>query len=287
MTGPVLVTGATGFIGRALAERLRKDKYDIVALGSAQGDIADPATLAPYHGRDLACVFHLAALTYVPASWKDPRAFERVNVGGTRNVVSLCAAARAPLIYMSAYVYGVVGSQPINEDVGPSPNNPYAESKLLAEEACRAHASASGVPVTVLRPFNVYGPGQPKQFLIPTILKQVLDGHAVEVADLEPRRDWIFADDVAEAAVAAAQKSGGYRVYNIGSGVSVSVAELIGRIQALAQTRLPVRSRKERRSQEIADTVADISRAKRELSWSPAVSLDEGLQRCLEAMRNQ
>lgn len=287
MSGPVLVTGATGFIGRTLVERLRKEGLDVLALSSAHGDIADPATLAPYRGRDLAGVFHLAALTYVPASWKDPRAFERVNVGGTRNVLSLCAVARAPLVYMSAYVYGVVGSAPISEDVSPSPNNPYAESKLLAEEACRAHASASGVPVTVLRPFNVYGPGQPEQFLIPTILKQVLGGRAIEVADLEPRRDWVFADDVAEAAAAAAQKTGGYRVYNIGSGASVSVAELISRIQALAQTRLPVRSRKEHRDQEIADTVADISRAKRELGWSAAVSLDEGLRRCLEAMRNR
>jgi len=287
VTGPVLVTGATGFIGRALVQRLRKESWEVLELGSAQGDIAESATLASYQGRSLACVFHLAGVTYVPASWQDPRAFHRVNVSGTQNVVALCAATRAPLIYMSAYVYGVVASQPISEDVSPKPNNPYAESKVLAEEACRAHASATGIPVTVLRPFNVYGLGQPERFLIPTILKQVLHESAIEVADLEPRRDWVFADDVVEAAIVAAQKSGGYRVYNIGSGASVSVAELISRIQALAQTRLPVRSKKQQRSQEIADTVADISRAQRELGWSPAVPLDEGLRRCLEAMRKR
>jgi nucleoside-diphosphate-sugar epimerase len=193
----------------------------------------------------------------------------------------------APLVYMSAYVYGVVARQPISEEVTPRPNNPYAESKLLAEEACCAHASANDVPVTVLRPFNVYGPGQPARFLIPTILKQVLYGREVEVADLEPRRDWVFVDDVADAAAVAGQKSAGYRVYNIGSGTSMSVAELISRIQALAQTGLPVRSKKQQRSQEIADTVADISRAQRELGWSPAVPLDEGLRRCLEAMNRR
>jgi len=287
MTEPVLVTGATGFIGRALVARLRRENREVLALGSAEGDIADPATLAPYRARKLACVFHLAGLTYVPQSWADPDAFRRTNVGGTERVLELCRSARAPLVFMSAYVYGVVARQPISEDLSPRPNNPYAESKLLAERACEAHASAHNLPVTVLRPFNVYGPGQAARFLIPSILEQISGGRAIEVLDLEPRRDWVFVDDVAEAAAVAAHKMNGCRVYNIGSGASVSVAELIDRIQALAHTRLPVRSKNQPRSQEIADTVADISRATRELGWRPAVPLDEGLRRCLEAMKKR
>lgn len=287
MREPVLVTGATGFIGRALTARLRKDGQQVIALGSAQGDISDPATLARFKSGKLACVFHLASLIYVPDSWSDPNAFRRTNVGGTENVLALCRATRAPLIYMSAYVYGVVAHQPISEDATPRPNNPYAESKLLAERACSAHASESGLATTALRPFNVYGPGQNARFLIPTILRRVLEGEPIEVMDLRPRRDWVFVDDVAEAAVAAAEKAGGYRVYNIGSGASISVADLISRIQDLAGTRLPVRSKEQPRSDEIADTVADISRAKRELGWSPATPLDQGLRKCIEAMKKR
>jgi GDP-4-dehydro-6-deoxy-D-mannose reductase len=287
VTEPVLVTGATGFIGRALVARLKKKGHEVIALGSTQGDIADPATLVSLRNRKFACVFHLAGLTYVPASWGDPDAFRRINVGGTENVLSLCSAAGAPLVYMSGYVYGVVAHQPISEEVPPRPNNPYAESKLLAEQACRACASAAGVKVTVLRPFNVYGPGQAPRFLVPTVIEQVLRRRVVEVLDLEPRRDWVFVEDVAEAAITAAQRMDGYRVYNIGSGVSVSVGELITRIQALARTRLPVRSMNQPRTQEIADTVAEIAKAKRELGWSPATSLDHGLRQCIEAMKKR
>jgi nucleoside-diphosphate-sugar epimerase len=281
---PVLVTGATGFIGRATVECLKNDQREIVALGSADGDIADAGTLDPFRAHAFACVIHLAGRNYVPESWRNTAAFMRANLEGTIRVLELCREKRVPLVFVSAYVYGLVSGKPISEEELPAPRNPYAESKYLAEQACRSFFDSYGVPVTVLRPFNVYGPHQDERFLVPTIIRQVVQRKTIEVLDLGPRRDWVFVDDVAEAIVAASRRKTGYSVYNIGSGASVSVEELIQRIQEVARTELPVRSRNQPRAQEIDDTVADIGKAARELGWQPRTPLREGLQRCVEAM---
>lgn len=282
MNDETLITGATGFIGRRVAALLAAKGWTFQALGSRDGDIADPATLQPLGKRRFARVIHLAGRSYVPDSWHDPKGFEHTNVEGTRNVLELCRGSSATLVFVSAYVYGNVARQPIGETTPPSPSNPYARSKHLAEQLCRSYNEAHGISVTVLRPFNVYGPGQGDRFLVPTLLRQARAGVEIEVQDLSPRRDWIFVDDVASAIVVAAQKPRGFSVYNIGSGASTSVEELVGLIQRVCGTALPVRTAGRPRENEIADTVADIAKARRELNWMPATSLEEGLRRCAE-----
>jgi len=277
----VLVTGATGFIGRSVTARLTSDGVAFTGLGSADGDVADRATLGRLKGGKYARVVHLAGRSFVPDSWTDTAGFMRTNVGGTESVLEFCRESGAALVFVSGYVYGSSKRQPIREDTPPNPNNPYARSKYLAENSCRSCHERHGVPVTVLRPFNVYGPGQGPRFLVPSILRQVRDGSAIEVHDLAPRRDWVYVDDVAAAIVAAARGPRGFEVYNIGSGASTSVEELIRRIQAVCGTALPVRVIGRPRDNEIADTVADIAKARRELGWSPATALDEGLRRCV------
>lgn len=287
MDDEVLVTGATGFIGRRVAALLDAKGRKVHGLGWRDGDLAERATLERLARRRFARVIHLAGRSYVPDSWHDPAGFERTNVEGTRNVLELCRATGASLVFVSAYVYGNAARQPIAEDVPVAPNNPYAKSKHLAEQLCRSYNAAHGVAVTVLRPFNVYGPGQDSRFLVPTLLRQASEGVAIEVQDLAPRRDWVFVDDVAAAITAAAQKPRGYSVYNIGSGVSTSVAELIALVQQAYGTALPVRTVGRPRQNEIADTVADIAKAGRELGWVPATPLEAGLCRCVEEMNKR
>jgi len=284
VTETVLVTGATGFIGKPLVARLRADGQDVVAIGSAQGDITDPATLRPLANRRIRHVVHLAGRTYVPESWDDPQAFFHTNAGGTLNVLQLCRAAGASLTFLSAYIYGIPERLPIAEDAPARPNNPYALSKHFAEEACRFYAEHFEVAVTVLRPFNVYGPGQSDRFLIPKVLQQILRAKEIEILDLKPRRDWLFVEDLVDAVAAARRAPSGYNVYNLGSGVSHSVEELIQLIQEVTNTHLPVRSKTAQRENEIDDTVADIGKARVGLSWTPCVTLRDGIKRCLEAM---
>lgn len=285
MSDRVLVTGATGFIGRALVKSLRDAGLEVVALGSADGDVRNRETFARYSGSGIAGVIHLAGRSFVPESWTDPAAFMDVNFMGTARVLEFCRLENASLVFLSAYVYGIPDRLPINEEAPVRPNNPYAQSKQLAEQVCRFYAEQLHVPVTVLRTFNVYGPGQGESFLIPSIMRQLCNGEVVEVLDLEPRRDWVFVTDVVSAIMAARGRVAGYNIYNIGSGVSHSVAEVIRIAQKVAGSTIPVRSAATRRLNEIHDVVADIAKARRELGWSPVHDLDSGLRKCWLSLR--
>lgn len=284
----ILITGASGFIGRALASRLKAMGRDVVPLDSADGDIADRETLAGYTQYDIAHVFHLAGKTFVPDSWDDPQAFCQTNVLGTVNVLEFCRKKRIPVTYVSAYVYGHPDSLPIGEDSAIRPSNPYALTKRLAEEACEFYARAYGLPVTTIRPFNVYGIGQAENFLIPAIISQVLEGgEKIVVKDLAPRRDYVYLEDLVTALLATLDKSDGYRVYNIGSGVSLSVQEVIDVIQGIAGTRKKVVCDNAVRTNELMDVVADITRAGNELGWHPVFSFHAGIDSIIRSKREQ
>ncbi|HJT44555.1 MAG TPA: NAD-dependent epimerase/dehydratase family protein [Rhizomicrobium sp.] len=286
MSNTVLVTGGTGFIGAAVTAALRESGRSVIALGRADGDITSPKTLDRHRGKSVTSVVHCAGRTFVPDSWEYPASFLETNAGGTMRVLEFCRGEGARLVHIGAYIYGRPESLPIAESAPVRANNPYAFSKHVAEEACRFHAEHMGLEVTVLRPFNVYGPGQPEKFLIPTILAQLRHGHSVEMLDLEPRRDYVFLADLVDAVLRAeARAERGYSVFNIGSGISHSVAEIVATAQAVAGTHLKVTSRQQRRAQEIPDVVADITAAKTILNWTPRHNLSAGLEKCWNVLR--
>ncbi len=273
----VLVTGASGFLGRTLVHVLRVQGHQVFTLDRKDWDLTGPElfTRSGVHGPDH--VFHLAARTFVPDSWVEPSEFMRVNFLGTLNVLENCRQAGASLTFVSAYLYGTPDRLPVREDAPLRPNNPYALSKCVAEEACDFYHRIHGIPVQVVRPFNIYGPDQPVKFLFPSLLSQILgDSGEIVVNDLEPRRDYIHVTDVANG-ISMTVKRPGFGVFNLGSGVSVSVQEVLNRMQAMAGTRKPVRSMGARRNNELMDVYADISKAKAELGWTPKITLDQGI----------
>lgn len=278
----ILVTGAGGFIGRRLVNFLRDAGHSVHALGSEGGDIADPATLRRFDAFPVDFVFHLAGRTYVPDAWREPADFQRVNVIGALNVMELCRAKRIPLTYVSAYLYGIPSTLPVKETDRIEPNNPYALSKSLAESLCRFYAEYFAVPVTIIRPFNIYGPGQKAHFLIPEILAQVKAGKSIHLKDLSPRRDYLYVDDLVDALIRTLDSKLGCHVYNIGYGSSFSVAEIVKAIQSVAGTSLPVVSENAPRQNEILDVYADIGKAMRELHWHPRHSLEEGINTMIQ-----
>jgi GDP-4-dehydro-6-deoxy-D-mannose reductase len=276
-----IVTGAAGFIGQALVPALAAAGHAVVPLARTDGDVADAATWERLPAVDH--VFHLAALSYVPDSWDDPAGFLATNVGGTTRALDYCRQNGAHLVFVSAYVYGVPQRLPIREDDPAAPNNPYALSKFLAEQVCAFHAAEMKVPVTVVRPFNIFGPGQRPEFLIPTILAHVRRGETIRVKDLTPRRDYLFVDDLVAALLRTIERPHRYRPFNLGSGVSHSVQEIIDIIQAAAGTQLPVVSADAPRANEIPDVRADITCAHEQLGWTPRVTFAEGIARLVQA----
>lgn len=272
----VLVTGASGFIGQHLVPRLRGEGHEVLDVGRTSGDVADDATWRSFPLADV--VVHLAAKSFVPDSWDAPGVFLRTNLLGTVAAMEYCRAHGARLVFPSSYMYGDAVQQPIPENTTLVAKNPYALSKRLAEEACEFFADRFGLNITILRPFNIYGPGQSNTFLIPMIVNQLKGGREVHVKDLEPRRDYVYIRDIVEAMVKAAACERGLNVFNLGSGVSHSVADVIQTIQTVWGTDLPVRSDGVRRKDEVMDTVADITRAAQQLGWKPRFTLRQGIE---------
>lgn len=276
----ILVTGASGFIGQHLVRRLQEAGREVHAAGSAAGDVVDERTWFGYPKADV--VIHLAGKAFVPASWDQPAAFIRCNLMGTVGALDYCVRQKARLVLVSSYLYGRPDSLPIPETAPLLANNPYALSKKLAEEACRFYANSLGAQITILRPFNVYGSGQSDAFLVPSIIRQVATSDCVRVKDLEPKRDYVYVDDVVRAIISAADRQGEFSVFNIGSGVSHSVDELVQIVQLVMGKALPVVSDVERRKDEVMDTVANIAQARMHLGWIPRWTLLEGVRQMVE-----
>jgi len=277
----VVVTGAGGFIGRFLVERLQATGIEVVALSRSTGfSLLEDAL--PLDG--VAHVFHLAAETGVPDAWEDPARYHLVNTHGTVRVLDQCRRAGCSMTLVGAYIYGVPEHLPIDETHPVHANNPYAFSKWMAEQACAWYAEMFAVPVTAIRLFNVYGPGQSARFLIPRIVEQVLDPAlaTIELMDLAPKRDYLYIDDAIDALLASVPTSG-FSLYNVGSGTSHSVEEVVSATLAAAGIDKPVVDLHQQRQNEIPDVRADCRKLAGERGWAPKVGLAAGLEKMIEA----
>lgn len=276
----ILITGAGGFIGQALNEKLKSD-YEIITLDRSKGDITNINTFQNID--KVEHVFHLAARTFVPDSWNETSDFLNSNLIGTANVLEFCKRSHTSLTFVSAYIYGKPESLPIKENAVIKPNNPYALSKFLSEQICEFYSTFHNLNITIIRPFNIYGPGQPIHFLIPKIIDMVKRKVKIELFDLAPKRDYIFIDDVVDALVKTLKlKLPGFNVFNIGSGKSLSVQEVVECIQEAAGTNLEVISKEQQRKEELDNVVADISNSLVNLKWAPFTEFELGIKKTFD-----
>ena len=279
----ILVTGSSGFVGKNLVDELKRQDAEVLTLTDRSGhriDIRDQQIAKEM--RDIDIVYHLAAITSVPFSFENPGETYEVNVLGTLNILEMCRLCNAEqIIFASSYVYGQPQYLPINEKHLLQPTNPYARSKVLGEELCRAYNTDFGVKCIILRPFNIYGVGQSRDFLIPSIIAQLQCGK-IELKDSEPKRDFIYISDVIDAYIRAGEFSRNFEVFNIGYGKSYSVKEIVDKIIHLYGKNVKVKYRNERRKNEVIDTIADTKKAKEKLGWKPKVEIDKGLNDILK-----
>lgn len=274
----ILITGSKGFIGRRLKSKLKNIGYKVLEFDIQDGDIADENALQKYNHYHIDHVVHLVAKTFVPQSWESPFGFYNTNIMGTVNVLQFCRNKVIDLTYISSYLYGSSPSLPISEDDKLQPNNPYAHSKYLAEELCRFYNEQFDMNITVFRPFNAYGIGQDKKFLIPKIIDQVLKNDVITLMNLSSKRDYIYIEDLIDAIIASISTKHKFGIYNIGSGISLSVQNVIDTIQDIFGTHKEIICEKIERQNEVDDVVANIDLAKRELNWSPKYTLRKGIE---------
>jgi nucleoside-diphosphate-sugar epimerase len=279
-TGNILVTGATGFIGRNLVRRLEALGHKVYPFSRSTGhDVIDKNSFTPLLEKEIGVVVHLAGLTFVPDSWIAAGSFYAVNTLGTQQVLEFCRSTQARMVYVSAYVYGLPKYLPIDENHPLVPNNPYAHSKWLGEELCRFYAENMGVKSIILRPFNLYGPGQDDRFLIPTLLRQIRETGEITVKDELPKRDYLHINDFVEACCLAMTHDETFSIFNVGSGTSHSVYQIIEMLRRGFRADIPFTSLNEKRQNEIPDTVADISAIRRSVGWSPKTTLNDAIIR--------
>lgn len=309
-----LVTGAGGFIGSHLAERLVREGARVRALvhyasRSGQGNIdfidrdaRDGLEVVAGDVTDSACidqavagcdvVLHLAAMVSIPASYEMPDLAYAVNVGGTLHVLNACRRHGVKRIVhtSSSEVYGSATSVPMSESHPLCAQSPYAASKIAADALASAYWRSYGVPVVTVRPFNTYGPRQSTRAVLTSIVAQLMSGaDHLELGDLRPTRDFVHVDDTVSGFVAAAAAQGVEGcVFNLATGRDTSVGELariamnaVGRVVPIT----PVNSRRRPAQSEVVRLCGDASAARELLAWLPSVGLEQGIARLVEHER--
>ena len=305
----ILVTGAGGFIGSHLAEFLVEKGYKVRAfvrynsrnfwgwleeskyrdrIEVYTGDIRDyDSVYNAMKGIDV--VFHLAALISIPYSYISPLAYIKTNVEGTYNVLQAAKERKVSRVVhtSTSEVYGTAQYVPIDEKHPYNPQSPYAASKAAADHLALSYYRSYGLPVTIIRPFNTYGPRQSARAVIPTIITQILSGKKeIKLGNLRPTRDLNFVRDIVNGfyMVGLHPDTVG-DVFNLGTGKEISIGDLARRIANLMGKDLEIvidQNRIRPEKSEVERLCADATKARKITSWESMYTLDEGLKITIE-----
>lgn len=300
----VLVTGAGGFIGSHLTERLVQEGHQVRAflhynsrnhLGWLEesphlkdieviaGDVRDFDSVSrAVRGADT--VFHLAALIGIPYSYVSPLAYVRTNVEGTYNLLQACRNTDCPnvLITSTSETYGTAQFVPINEDHPAVGQSPYSATKIAADQLAISFHRSFNTPVKIVRPFNTFGPRQSTRAIIPTIVSQLLSGQReLKLGNLTPTRDFTYVADTADGflAIARCRECIGQAV-NLGTGTEVSIKDLAllaGRLLKMSVSFATEHERTRPAASEVERLVCDNSKVRRLTAWAPQHTLEAGL----------
>ena len=312
----VLITGAAGFIGSHFVERLLSDGREVVGLDDfndyydpaikrqnietalehshfhlVEGDIRDIGVLdrvfsdyKPEH------VVHLAARAGVRPSVEDPQIYIDVNVTGTLGLLrrSVEAGVEKFLYASSSSVYGLSKNAPFREDSPLGlPASPYAASKIAGEAYCHAYHHLSGMPVTCLRFFTVYGPRQRPDMAIHRFARRILNDDEISLfGDGSSRRDYTFIDDIINGVVAALEHCSSYEVYNLGNSKTVDLKRLVAVLEDACGKKANTTWRPDQPG-DVPLTHADVSKAARDLGYSPLTDIDEGIPQFVSWLQRQ
>jgi dTDP-glucose 4,6-dehydratase len=308
----ILITGADGFIGSHLAEALVRRGYNVRAfvyynsmnswgwldtspreilnnLDVFAGDIRDPHGLRKaMQGCDI--VMHLAALIAIPYSYHSPDTYVDTNVKGTLNVLQASRELGVQKVVhtSTSEVYGTAQYTPIDEEHPLQGQSPYAATKVAADQLAMSYYLSFGTPVSIIRPFNTYGPRQSARAIIPTVITQIASGRqSIKIGSINPTRDFNYISDTVAGFIAMAESNRAVgEVVNIGSNYEISIGETVQLIAEIMGRDIEVETDPQRvrpEKSEVERLWADNRKARGMLNWQPSYAGRDGLRKGLEA----
>lgn len=314
MKEKVLVTGADGFIGSHLTEMLLEQGYDVRAfvlynsfgtwgwldtlpkekrnvLDVVMGDVRDPYFVRKaMEGVD--CVFHLAALIAIPYSYIAPDAYVDTNIKGTLNVLNAARELQTKrvLVTSTSEVYGTAQYVPIDEQHPFQGQSPYSATKIGADRLAESYYRSFAVPLTIVRPFNTYGPRQSARAVIPTIITQLLSGYEeIKLGSLRPTRDFVFCKDTARGFIELSKCDTAIgREVNIATGREISIGDLAQKLIDMIRpgTRIVCEEQRLRPADSEVERLLGSNKLLYSLTgFKPQTSMDEGLKLTVEWIR--
>jgi len=312
----ILITGSEGFIGSHLVERFLKEDCDIKAfvyynafnsrgwldslpkesienLEVFLGDIRDPYAVREAV-KDVDIICHLAALIGIPYSYVAPESYINTNILGTSNLLQAARDFNTEkiIITSTSETYGTALYAPIDEKHPYQPQSPYSASKIAADNIALSFFYSFNLPVSIIRPFNTYGPRQSSRAIIPTIITQILKNQEeMKLGNLDPTRDLTFVLDTCDAFIKMCKKDNlEGEIINIGNSSEISIGDLANMIKNIMNSEIKIvsesiRARPEK--SEVDRLLADITKARKLLGWEPKYILTEGLKLTIEWFKNK
>lgn len=316
----IFLTGAEGFIGSHLAEKLIKKGHDLTCLilynsfnswgwldhadnkikkeiRVITGDIRDEFLIKNQLKKNVDVVINLAALIGIPYSYRAPKSYFDTNAMGLLNILNSALNSNIKKIIhtSTSEVYGSPKYIPIDEKHLVSAQSPYAASKVAADQIALSYNKSFNSPVTILRPFNTFGPRQSLRAIIPTIITQILNKKVLKLGSLYPTRDLTYIDDTTDAFLCALNKKKDIgEIINIGSGFEISIKELVRKISKIIGYRIDIEKDFKRvrpKKSEVDRLFANNKKAKKILNWSPKLSnksdFENSLKKTIEWFTNE
>jgi len=284
------VTGSSGFIGNYLVPQLLNQNYKVFGISkrkqkSFKNFISSSIDISKISNSKLqnnfSKIIHMAALSDVDYCNFNPSKCYEINVNGTQRMLETARKNDAEFIFLSSsHVYGNSKNLPLSETESNPPLSHYASSKRMSEILCETYALTYGLNIRVARIFSVYGPNSSKSNLVFNIINQVIHDSQITLGNITPKRDFIFIDDVIIGLLDVINsKKKGYDIYNLGTGKSTSIVDLINLVLNFSNKKMRIISKKDKiRKNDVLDVCADISKMNSHFNWKPQVSLKKGLE---------
>jgi|TARA_B110000438_G_scaffold170216_1_gene162685 UDP-glucose 4-epimerase len=277
MKDSILITGATGFIGKHLIKKI--PNYNIAVDHNGKNiDLRIRSKVLKIKRADI--VIHLAGKIPSKKNYSENIFFEH-NVLGTLNILEYCVKKKIKkMIFVSSYVYGIPKKNPINENHLVKPHNIYAKSKVLSEELCKIYSEKYQIQIIILRPFNIYGNLQKDNSLISNMIKSIKNNNQITIFNKNNKRDYLFIDDLIDAIIKLIDYKCEFEIFNIGSGKSYSFENVIKLFEKNTKKKIK-RKYEKSKINNISKIQADINKIKKEIDWDPKYSLVEGLEKII------